>query len=452
MKSFQITGVDDPESSATDRQERINWWKQRSISDAKIMVIGAGAIGNETLKNLALLGCRYLFVVDFDTVSRSNLSRTVLFRREDIGLRKAEVAARRVREFAVAEDFQIDWFHGDVAWELGVGVYQAMDLVLGCLDNVEARLAVNRNCWLAGKPWIDAGIRELACRVNVYRPPSPPCYECGVTPEDLVAASVRYSCDRFKQAMNDVGKVATVQVASALVSALQVQEAIKLLCDQPNAEGKKLYFDGKLNDFDLFKLTPRGDCDAHHLSYPALVPLPLNHRHTVRELLEVVSHPDRSGSGAVLSLRGQHQFLERGSCRGCGRDIDFLRPNFRIHAAERFCPECQTKGLQTLAAAPEKPMEVVECKEFSLEETSSRLLGLTLHEIGVPYCGVTTVIDPSGRDRYYRLDDDRPLLFPSLFSEPKVAPTTLCRPRDETKRTGTGDRGGPGNDQPTLYV
>jgi molybdopterin-synthase adenylyltransferase len=71
MKSFQITGVDDPESSATDRQERINWWKQRSISDAKIMVIGAGAIGNETLKNLALLGCRYLFVVDFDTVSRS---------------------------------------------------------------------------------------------------------------------------------------------------------------------------------------------------------------------------------------------------------------------------------------------------------------------------------------------------------------------------------------------
>src|SRR5947209_10671168 len=76
----------------------IGWWDQQRLAAARALVIGAGALGNEILKNLALLGVGNVFVADLDRVENANLSRSVLFREEDCGQPKAEVAARRVRE------------------------------------------------------------------------------------------------------------------------------------------------------------------------------------------------------------------------------------------------------------------------------------------------------------------------------------------------------------------
>ena len=166
MGAFTIESTSDPENNPFDRQERIEWWSQEKIGQAKIMVVGAGAIGNETLKNLALLGVRNIFIVDFDTISKSNLSRTVLFRRSDVDKKKSQIAAERIRDLCLADNPNIDWFHGDLVWELGTGVYRDMNLVLGCLDNVETRLAINKQCRLAQTPLIDSGINELARHVR----------------------------------------------------------------------------------------------------------------------------------------------------------------------------------------------------------------------------------------------------------------------------------------------
>src|SRR5438874_13606964 len=67
------------------RLEAIEWWNQSLLSGAKVLVIGAGALGNEVIKNLALLGVGHLVVADMDRVELSNLSRSVLFREEDEG-------------------------------------------------------------------------------------------------------------------------------------------------------------------------------------------------------------------------------------------------------------------------------------------------------------------------------------------------------------------------------
>ena len=81
-----------------DRQALIEWWDQRRVRDTRVVVVGAGALGNEILKLLALIGAGWTLVYDPDRIERSNLSRGVLFRDSDEGQLKAEVVARRMRE------------------------------------------------------------------------------------------------------------------------------------------------------------------------------------------------------------------------------------------------------------------------------------------------------------------------------------------------------------------
>ena len=149
----RLIWITDPEHDRYATLRLIDWWDQQRLAEARVMVVGAGALGNEVLKNLALLGVGYLFIVDFDMVEASNLSRSVLFRSEDAGRPKAEVAAERVQ--AINPDVAVIPFHGDVTRDLGLGVYRRMDVVIGCLDSREARLAVNRACWRVGGPWVD---------------------------------------------------------------------------------------------------------------------------------------------------------------------------------------------------------------------------------------------------------------------------------------------------------
>ena len=236
--------------------------------------MGAGATGNETLKNLALLGVGNILVCDMDSISTSNLSRTVLFRREDAGKGKAETAARRTKEMSLEETCAVDWFDGDVVWELGAGVFRYFDVVLGCLDNVETRFAINRNCRLVSKPWIDAGISELAGNIKVFGAREGPCYQCFSTVEEQTAARVRYSCEEFKKRLFMEKRMPTVQVSSAIASALQAQEAVKLMLGKPALTGHKLFFQGVNGAFELIRLREDPNCLAH-ASYDAVVETPL---------------------------------------------------------------------------------------------------------------------------------------------------------------------------------
>ena len=368
------------------------------------MVVGAGAIGNETLKNLALLGVGNLFIVDFDTISTSNLSRTVLFRQNDTGKKKAEIAAQRIKELSPLENINVNWFHGDAVWELGSGVFRAMDIVLGCLDNVETRLAINRQCWLVNVPWIDSGIYELGGHVSVFMPPNPPCYQCGATAKQLIAARRRYSCDDFKRTVFEEGKMPTVQITSSIISAIQVQETIKFLCGQSVTSGKKIYFQGKTNDFDVLGLPVKEDCLAH-ATYPDIIPLPLTNSIKLKDFLQYVAQDSYSGAGATLDLRSDRTFVVSVPCKKCGIDLEIYKPAFRVFDTETTCNHCRQTDIQEVTFNNER--DYVRHAEFNLVKTDKRILDMSLSDLGIPSHHIVAVYDGHGNYKYYELSEKK---------------------------------------------
>ena len=77
------------------RHEQIDWFSQQAVSATRVAVVGAGAIGNEVVKNLVLLGVGGIDLYDFDTVEAHNLTRSVFLRESDIGTGKATAVVQR---------------------------------------------------------------------------------------------------------------------------------------------------------------------------------------------------------------------------------------------------------------------------------------------------------------------------------------------------------------------
>lgn len=416
-KKFSVLNSNRSEESFFDRQERIHWWRQARLAEARIMVVGAGAIGNETLKNLALLGAGNLFVADCDMIERSNLSRTVLFRKTDLGKKKAEVAACRTKELCLNEGAIVNWFHGDVEWELGVGVFRQMDIVLGCLDNLGARLAINRVCQLLSIPWIDAGIRELHARVEVYGV-NDSCYRCSVSEERISKdRRNRYSCDIFKKKNYSEGKVPTVQVTSSLVSAIQVQEAVKLLCGDRSSVGKRVYYNGQINDFDYLTILKDENC-CDHLSYPEIVPVKLQVKMILREFLSQISENFFQGRAIRLDTGADREFIRSVECKLCNTKIEIYRPAFRVFAEDTVCSDCKKNGRGTIDDASKVEAPIDSIWEFSLEETEERILNMNLQEIGIPKWHVLAVQDDDGDTyMYFELAGDANDVLTNSFNE-----------------------------------
>src|SRR4029077_20699958 len=148
-KSVTLPGAATVNDDRFSRFRLIGWWDQEKLRSARVLVIGAGALGNEILKNLALLGFANIVVVDLDSIEASNLSRSILYRASDVGRRKADVAAEAVRN--IFPEAKVHALTGDVVHGLGLGLFGGSDLVLAGLDNREARLWINRACWKMNK-------------------------------------------------------------------------------------------------------------------------------------------------------------------------------------------------------------------------------------------------------------------------------------------------------------
>jgi molybdopterin/thiamine biosynthesis adenylyltransferase len=373
------------------RLQAIDWWQQEKISRARVLVAGAGALGNEVLKNLALLGVGHILIVDFDWIDVTNLSRAVLFRPGDEGEPKAQVAARRVHE--INPDINIEALVGDAVWDIGLGMLSRFDVVVGCLDNREARLGINRNCWKTGIPWVDGAIDILSGQIRVYIPPDSACYECSFTAQDYQDLNLRYSCQLLAVENSLDAKISTTPTSASIVAAIQVQEVLKLIHHMDVEAGVEYEFNGQNHTYRKTRIKRNEDCLSHD-TYPLdeVITLPeaRAERTTASQILAFAHERMVSKTELILD----REIITRFICPHGHESSSEVHLLQQTREAEIRCPTC---------GAPRTIHTT-----YRIGEYDEKLANLPLKKLGVPAGHILTV-GHSENKMFFELGGD--LLF-----------------------------------------
>lgn len=318
------------------RQELVSWWDQSRLTEARVLVAGAGALGNELVKCLALLGIGHISLVDFDLVERSNLSRAVFLRESDIGRAKAEVVAERAME--LNPDVDVKAFLGDLRTYFGVGKIAEYDVVLGGLDSRLARLRLNSNTYRAGVPYVDGAIEGLMGTVRVFKGPDSPCYECTMTDRDMELINVRRSCKLLTVEDEATGKVPTTATTASIVAAMQAQEAVKLIHDAPGADslvGRGVMVNGITHDSYIVEYFVNDLCMAHDTQDVASL-----ERIAPASKIEDLLKRAVEGFGEGAYLQFEDDIVLSLSCPDCDFSSQEPRSAARFAKGDLDCPDC----------------------------------------------------------------------------------------------------------------
>jgi molybdopterin/thiamine biosynthesis adenylyltransferase len=227
------------------RHALIDWFDQECVRNLRVIVVGAGAIGNEVIKNLALLGVGDIHVFDLDVIEASNLTRSVLFREDDIGRQKAECAAARARE--LDPGLTVVAHHGDFWKALSFSLLRSSAAVFGCVDNFEARIRLSRLCAIADVPMVNTGIDSRYGVVELFpfgTSDTIACYECGLPPSVYASVARRYSCGWLRRVAREERKVPTTILTASGTASLAVSLFLRSVMSPGHApQSVRLYQD-----------------------------------------------------------------------------------------------------------------------------------------------------------------------------------------------------------------
>lgn len=345
------------------RLEAIEWWNQSLLRDARVLVIGAGALGNEIIKNLALLGIGHLLVVDMDHIELSNLSRSCLYRASDEGKPKAECAARAAKEIYPEMDARA--LTGSVMADLGLGWFRWAQVVIGAVDNREARVFINASCARTGRPWIDGGIEVLQGIARGFAPPQTPCYECTMSQTDWDLINQRRSCSLLARRAIAQRGTPTTSTTASVIGAIQAQEAVKILHGMNSLAGSGFIYDGLHHQSYSTAYSINPDCGWHEPAAPIET---VEEFHSGTPMQSIWDWAARK-LGGVDAIDFGRELVESLACPKCGKTTESLMPLERITPDMSLCEACDTERIPTF---------------FHSIAAGSPLLSRTVRELGLP--------------------------------------------------------------------
>lgn len=393
MSDIELT-KSDFEENRYSRLELIPWWNQELLHNSTVMVVGAGAIGNELIKNLALLGVGKIVIVDMDKIEQTNLTRSILYRMKDVGKYKSQAAAEAAME--INPDVKAICLNQNIVTDIGLGVFRSMDIVLGGLDNREARLAINQSCYKVNKPWIDGAIEVLNGFARVFVPPGP-CYECTMTETDWKLINKRKSCALLTHDEMLEGKTPTTPTSSSIIAGVQVQEMLKILHNDrnlPTLAGKGYVFNGLTHDSFVVEYQLKDDCMSHDL-YDNIREMDWSAREvSVKDVLNQAAKD--LGDGAIIEF--DRDIATTATC-ACGHKKDIFNTVNRLRGKDIVCEKCG------------KSMQFETIHTINGEED---FLDKKLYDIGIPLYHIIAV-RKGMKYVYYELSKDKNEVLGGLF-------------------------------------
>lgn len=242
------------------RHTLIDWFSQDDVGRARVGVVGAGAVGNEVLKCLALLGVGAIDIYDFDRIEVHNLTRSVLFRETDIGKNKAACAAERLRE--LDPNIKVAAYPGDFWRTLNLDAFAGFSAMICCVDNFEARIRLNLLCRLWGVSLINTGIDSRYAVVDTFpfsQSADTGCYECSLPPSVYQRLSQRYSCGGLKKIAFIEKRIPTTVITASLAGSLAASQALRFGSPE-NRTSRRIFADSIAGTSTSSELPLRADC------------------------------------------------------------------------------------------------------------------------------------------------------------------------------------------------
>ncbi|MDD4185185.1 MAG: ThiF family adenylyltransferase [Candidatus Methanomethylophilaceae archaeon] len=241
-----------------DRMRRIEWIDMDAVHSARILVAGAGALGNEVVKNLILAGFRMIDVADMDDIVVSNLSRCLFFRDRDVKkVMKSDVVAERASE--MDPDARIS----SIPRRIQDIDYWNYDIALGCLDNIAARMHLNSHTYFRDIPYIDGATDGFRGKVHVVLPGGP-CLQCTMNRTHVREAEKRFTCTGSSSVY--VPRMAADITTTAVIAAMQVREALKIASGRVDMCLKHIaYYNGENCEMFTAEASVDPECVNHLL-------------------------------------------------------------------------------------------------------------------------------------------------------------------------------------------
>lgn len=382
----------------------LSWFKKERVSNARVLIAGAGALGNEVIKDLALFGVGHIFVVDFDRIEISNLTRSVLFREQDAFAHryKAEVAAERAME--INPQIKVTPIVGNLFSEVGLALYRSVDVIIGCLDSRLARYLLNRMAMRAGKIWIDGSIENLTGVVKMYAPGSS-CYECGLSREEFNFIMLRTGCADVVRSQTSQGRVATTPISASIVGAVQAQEAMKVIHQAvyeneapfSTLQGKMWRYEGLTNMTNTYRISSwKKSCPAHESWDKIVESTDMSASMTVQAALSTMKK--LCGATAVEINLMNNKFIEAIISDHPEREFKVMVPESKLDSLISADEELRKLSYKTLFH--KKFFENID-GDFPYQD-------LTLAQIGIPAYDVIKVSTDRG-EYFVELSADKHL-------------------------------------------
>lgn len=218
---------------------------QTKLKQARVLIIGAGGLGSPLGMYLAAAGVGKIGIVDFDTISYSNLQRQVLFSEGDVGQSKADIAKERLLE--INPGIEVKSYIVKLNAENAHDIIKDYDIIADGSDNFSAKYLLNDACVLLGKQLVYGSVLRFEGQVSVFHAKKGPCYRClyPEPPENVP------SCE-------DAG---VLGVLPGIIGSVQANEIIKLIIGKGELlTGRLLTLDALEMKFKEFKFSKNPDC------------------------------------------------------------------------------------------------------------------------------------------------------------------------------------------------